>query len=209
MFKGLIGKKVGMTQIFDAEGNAVPVTLIEAGPCFVTQIRKVEREGYSAVQLGYGEVKEEKLSKGEMGHLKKKEIPAVRYLREFRAKTIDVKEGDKVDVGQFEIGSHVDVVGYSKGRGFAGSVKRYGFRGGPKTHGQSDRLRAPGSSGSGTTPGRVYKNKRRPGRMGNDRVTSQNVEVAFVSVEKNLLGINGSVPGPKGGLVVIKEARKQ
>ncbi len=209
MFKGLIGKKVGMTQIFDAEGNAIPVTLIEAGPCFVTQIRKVEREGYSAVQLGYSGIKEEKLSKGEMGHLKKKEIPAVRYLREFRAKTIDVKEGDKVDVGQFEIGSHVDVVGYSKGRGFAGSVKRYGFRGGPKTHGQSDRLRAPGSSGSGTTPGRVYKNKRRPGRMGNDRVTSQNVEVAFVSVEKNLLGINGSVPGPKGGLVVIKEARKQ
>jgi len=209
MFKGLIGKKVGMTQIFDAEGNAVPVTLIEAGPCFVTQIRKVEREGYSAVQLGFGEIKEQRLSKGEMGHLKKKEIPTVRYLREFRAKTIDVKEGDKVDVGQFEIGSHVDVVGYSKGRGFAGSVKRYGFKGGPKTHGASDRLRAPGSSGSGTTPGRVYKNKRRPGRMGNDRVTSQNVEVAFVSVEKNLLGINGSVPGPKGGLVVIKEARKQ
>lgn len=209
MFKGLIGKKVGMTQVFDTEGNAIPVTLIEAGPCFVTQVRKVERDGYSAVQLGYGKVDERKLSSGEKGHLKNNEIPAVRYLREFRTKTIDVKEGDKVDVGQFAVGSHVDVIGFSKGRGFAGSVKRHGFRGGPKTHGASDRLRAPGSSGSGTTPGRVYKGTRRPGHMGNDRVTSQNVAVAFVDVEKNLLGINGSVPGPKGGLVVIKEARKQ
>ncbi|RJQ43468.1 MAG: 50S ribosomal protein L3 [Anaerolineaceae bacterium] len=209
MFKGLIGKKVGMTQVFDKDGNAVPVTLIEAGPCFVTQVRKVERDGYSAVQLGYGKVDERKLSSGEKGHLKNNEIPAVRYLREFRTKTIDVKEGDKVDVGQFAVGSHVDVIGFSKGRGFAGSVKRHGFRGGPKTHGASDRLRAPGSSGSGTTPGRVYKGTRRPGHMGNDRVTSQNVAVAFVDVEKNLLGINGSVPGPKGGLVVIKEARKQ
>ncbi len=209
MFKGLIGKKVGMTQVFDSDGNAVPVTVIEAGPCFVTQIRRVERDGYSAVQLGYEEVSEQKLSGGEKGHLKNHEVPAVRYLREFRAKTIDVKEGDKIDVSQFTVGNHVDVVGFSKGRGFAGSVKRYGFRGGPKTHGASDRLRAPGSSGAGTTPGRVYKGTRRPGRMGNDRVTSQNVAVAFVDVEKNLLGINGSVPGPKGGLVVIKEARKQ
>jgi large subunit ribosomal protein L3 len=120
-----------------------------------------------------------------------------------------VKEGDKIDVGQFAVGSHVDVIGFTKGRGFAGSVKRHGFRGGPKTHGASDRLRAPGSSGSGTTPGRVYKGTRRPGRMGNDRVTSQNMAVAFIDIEKNLLGINGPVPGPKGGLVVIKEARKQ
>ncbi|MHB8808016.1 MAG: 50S ribosomal protein L3 [Anaerolineaceae bacterium] len=209
MFKGLIGKKVGMTQVFDTEGNAIPVTLIEAGPCFVTQIRRIERDGYSAVQLGYGDVAERKLSGGEKGHLKNNEIPAVRYLREFRAKTIDVKEGDKIDVGQFAVGNHVDVIGFTKGRGFAGSVKRHGFRGGPKTHGASDRLRAPGSSGSGTTPGRVYKGTRRPGRMGNDRVTSQNMAVAFVDVEKNLLGINGPVPGPKGGLVVIKEARKQ
>ena len=209
MFKGLIGKKVGMTQVFDKEGNAIPVTLIEAGPCFVTQIRRIERDGYSAVQLGYGEVAERKLSSGEKGHLKNNEIPTVRYLREFRAKTIDVKEGDKIDVGQFAVGSHVDVVGFTKGRGFAGSVKRHGFRGGPKTHGASDRLRAPGSSGSGTTPGRVYKGTRRPGRMGNDRVTSQNMAVAYEDIEKNLLGINGPVPGPKGGLVVIKEARKQ
>jgi len=209
MFKGLIGKKVGMTQIFDVEGNAIPVTLIEAGPCFVTQIRRVANDGYSAVQLGYEEVPEKKLSGGEKGHLKKNGVPSLRYLREFRAKAIDVKEGDKVDVSQFAVGNYVDVVGFSKGRGFAGSVKRHGFAGGPKTHGASDRWRAPGSSGSGTTPGRVYKNTRRPGRMGNDRVTSQNVAVAFVNVEKNLLGVNGSVPGPKGGLVVIKEARKQ
>lgn len=209
MFKGLIGKKVGMTQVFDQDGNAVPITLIEAGPCFVTQIRQTKRDGYSAVQLGFGAVKEGKLSAGEKGHLEKKEIPSVKYLREFRAKTIDVKEGDVVDVSQFAVGNHVDVVGYSKGRGFAGAVKRYGFRGGPKTHGQSDRVRAPGSHGSGTTPGRVYKGSRGPGHMGNERVTSQHVEVAYVDVEKNLLGVNGSVPGPKGGLVVIKEARKQ
>lgn len=209
MFKGLIGKKVGMTQIFDQDGNAVPITLIEAGPCFVTQIRQVKRDGYSAVQLGYGAVDERKISAGEKGHLGKNEIPPLKYLREFRAKTIDVNEGDVVDVSQFAVGSHVDVVGYSKGRGFAGAVKRYGFRGGPKTHGQSDRVRAPGSHGSGTTPGRVYKGSRGPGHMGNDRVTSQHVEVVYVDVEKNLLGINGSVPGPKGGLVVINEARKQ
>ncbi|HAF62915.1 MAG TPA: 50S ribosomal protein L3 [Anaerolineaceae bacterium] len=209
MFKGLIGKKVGMTQIFDQDGNAVPITLIEAGPCFVTQIRQTKHDGYSAVQLGFGAVNERKISGGEKGHLKKNEIPSVKYLREFNAKTIDVKEGDVVDVSQFAVGNHVDVVGYSKGRGFAGAVKRYGFRGGPKTHGQSDRVRAPGSHGSGTTPGRVYKGSRGPGHMGNERVTSQHVEVVYVDVEKNLLGINGSVPGPKGGLVVIKEARKQ
>ena len=209
MFKGLIGKKVGMTQIFDQDGNAVPITLIEAGPCFVTQVRQIKRDGYSAVQLGYGAVDERKISAGEKGHLGKNEIPPLKYLREFRAKTIDVNEGDVVDVSQFAVGSHVDVVGYSKGRGFAGAVKRYGFRGGPKTHGQSDRVRAPGSHGSGTTPGRVYKGSRGPGHMGNDRVTSQHVEVVYVDVEKNLLGINGSVPGPKGGLVVINEARKQ
>jgi large subunit ribosomal protein L3 len=209
MFKGLIGKKVGMTQIFDQDGNAVPITLIEAGPCFVTQIRQIKRDGYSAVQLGFGAVDERKISAGEKGHLEKNEIPPLKYLREFRAKTIDVNEGDVVDVSQFAVGSHVDVVGYSKGRGFTGAVKRYGFRGGPKTHGQSDRVRAPGSHGSGTTPGRVYKGSRGPGHMGNDRVTSQHVEVVYVDVEKNLLGINGSVPGPKGGLVVINEARKQ
>lgn len=209
MFKGLIGKKLGMTQVFSEDGNAVPVTIIEAGPCFVTQIRTLEKNGYSAVQLGYGEVKEKKLTGGQLGHLKRNKLPALRYLREFRVKKPGVKEGDKVDVSQFEIGGHVDVVGISKGKGFAGTVKRYNFRGGPQTHGQSDRLRAPGSIGATTTPGRVFKGKKMPGHMGSERVSSQNLKIALVDLEKNLIGVNGSVPGPRGGLVVIKEARKQ
>jgi len=209
MFKGLIGKKLGMTQVFDENGAAVPVTIIEAGPCFVTQIRKIEKEGYSAVQLGFEETKEKKLTKGQLGHLKRLEGKTLRYLREFRTKDPGVKVGDQVDVSQFEPGFHVDVVGFSKGKGFAGTVKRYHFAGGPKTHGQSDRHRATGSIGMGTTPGRVFKGKKMPGHMGNQRVTSQNLKVIVVDGEKNILGVNGSVPGPKGGLVVIKEARKQ
>ncbi len=209
MFKGLIGKKLGMTQVFSEDGNALPVTIIEAGPCFVTQIRTLEKNGYSAVQLGYGEVKEKKLTSGQLGHLKRNDLPALRYLREFRIKKPDVKEGDKFDVSQFEIGGRVDVVGISKGKGFAGTVKRYNFRGGPQTHGQSDRLRAPGSIGATTTPGRVFKGKKMPGHMGSERVSSQNLKVVLVDLDKNLIGVNGSVPGPRGGLVVIKEARKQ
>jgi large subunit ribosomal protein L3 len=209
MFKGLIGKKLGMTQVFSEDGNAVPVTIIEAGPCFVTQIRTLEKNGYSAVQLGYGEVKEKKLTSGQLGHLKRNKLPALRYLREIRVKKPKVKEGDKVDVSQFEVGGRVDVVGISKGKGFAGTVKRYHFRGGPQTHGQSDRLRAPGSIGATTTPGRVFKGKKMPGHMGSERVSSENLKVALVDLEKNLIGVNGSVPGPRGGLVVIKEARKQ
>ena len=209
MFKGLIGKKLGMTQVFDENGSAVPVTIIEAGPCFVTQIRKIEKEGYSAVQLGFEETKEKRLTKGQIGHLKRVDGRLLRYLREFRTKDPDVKVGDKVDVSQFEPGFHVDVVGTSKGKGFAGTVKRHNFSGGPKTHGQSDRHRAPGSIGSTTTPGRVFKGKKMAGHMGNQRVTSQNLEVIVVDGEKNILGVNGSVPGPKGGLVVINEARKQ
>jgi len=209
MFKGLIGKKLGMTQVFNEDGSALPATLIEAGPCYVTQVRNIERDGYSAVQLGYSEVPEKKLTKGQLGHLAKNKIPALKYLREFRTKTPDVKIGDKVDVSQFEIGTRVDVVGISKGKGFAGTVKRWHFKGGPITHGQSDRVRAPGSIAAGTTPGRVFKGKKMPGRMGNERVSSQNVEVVFVNAEKNIIGVNGSVPGPRGGVVVIKDARKQ
>jgi len=209
MFKGLIGKKLGMTQVFDEDGAAVPVTIIEAGPCFVTQIRKIEKEGYSAVQLGFEETKEKKLTKGQLGHLKHLGGKPLRYLREFRTKTAGVKVGDKMDVSQFEKGFHVDVVGISKGKGFAGVIKRWNFSGGPKTHGQSDRHRAPGSIGATTTPGRVFKGKKMPGHMGSHRVTSQNVKVILVDEEKNLIGVRGSVPGPKGGLVVIKEARKQ
>ena len=209
MLKGLIGKKVGMTQIFDDDGLAVPVTLIEAGPCYVTQLRLPEQDGYSAVQLGFGEVKPKRLTGGQLGHLKRSSIPPLRYLREFREKDPEVKEGDKVTVDVFVPGDFVDVIGTSKGKGFAGAVKRYGFRGGPKTHGQSDRLRAPGSRGAGTTPGRVYKGAKGPGHMGNHRVTIQNLKVVLVDAERNLIGVCGAVPGAKGGLLMIKEVRKQ
>ena len=208
MFKGLIGKKIGMTQIFDENGAAQPVTLIEAGPCFVTQVRSVDGEGYSAVQLGYEEVKPKRLSGGELGHLKRNNLPPLKYLREFRAKEIQVAEGDKSDVSQFAMGEKVDISGVSKGKGFAGGVKRYHFRGGPKTHGQSDRLRAPGSRSSTTTPGRVFKGARGAGHMGDDAVTAQNLKVVLVDAERNVIGVNGSVPGARGGLVVIKESRK-
>ncbi len=209
MFKGLIGKKLGMTQVFGEDGSAIPVTILEAGPCFVTQIRTLNKDGYSAVQLGYEEVKQKKLTKGQIGHLERSKLPPLRHLREFRTSKPEVKEGEQVNVSQFEVGAHVDIVGVSKGKGFAGTVKRYHFRGGPVTHGQSDRLRAPGSVAATTTPGRVFKGKKMAGHMGNERVSSQNLKVVLVDVEKNLIGVNGSVPGPRGGLVVIKEARKQ
>jgi len=209
MLKGLIGKKIGMTQIFDETGAAVPITLIEAGPCYVTQVRTLELDGYSAVQLGFDEVKPKRITGGELGHLKKSNLPPLRFLREFRAKTLEVNEGDKLGVDVFAVGERVDVIGDSKGRGFQGGVKRYHFKGGPKTHGQSDRHRAPGSRGSGTTPGRVFKGARGPGHMGDDRVTAQNLKVALVDAERNLIGVRGSIPGARGGLVMIKEARKQ
>lgn len=209
MLKGLIGRKIGMTQIFDEAGVAYPVTLIEAGPCYVTQIRRPERDGYSAVQLGFGEVNPKRLTGGELGHLKTNNLPPLRVLREFRAKSPDVNVGETIRVDVFSVGERVDVTGTSKGKGFAGGVKRYHFAGGPKTHGQSDRHRAPGSRSSGTTPGRVYKGSRGAGHMGNERVTEQSLKVVLVDVERNLIGVHGAVPGPKGGLVVIKEARKQ
>ena len=210
MLKGLIGKKIGMTQIFDENGAAIPVTVIEAGTCYVTQVRTVESDGYSAVQLGFGEVKPKRLTGGQLGHLKRNNlnIPPLKFLREFRVKNPEVVEGDKVSVEVFVQGDHVDIVGTTKGRGFQGAVKRHGFAGGPKTHGQSDRHRAPGSRGAGTTPGRTYKGARGPGHMGNDRVTSQNLKVVLLDAERNLIGVRGSVPGPRGGLVLIKEARK-
>jgi large subunit ribosomal protein L3 len=209
MFKGLIGKKVGMTQIFDVGGVAIPITLIEAGPCFVTQVRSAETDGYSAVQLGFDEVKPKRLTGGELGHLKKNNLPPLRFLREFRAKDPQVKEGETVTVNLFTVGERVDVVGVSKGKGFAGGVKRYHFRGGPRTHGASDRERAPGSRSSTTTPGRVYKGSRGPGHMGDDRVTAQSLKVVLVDAERNLIGVRGAIPGAKNGLVLINEARKQ
>lgn len=210
MLKGLIGTKVGMTQIFDAAGSAIPVTLIEAGPCYVTQVRSVDSDGYAAVQLGFAEVKPKRLTGGQLGHLKRNNLPPLRFLREFREKDPGVEEGQVLNVGEiFAVGEHVDVIGTSKGKGFAGGMKRYHFRGGPATHGQSDRQRSPGSRSSTTTPGRVFKGARGPGHMGHDRVTTQNLVIALVDSERNLLGVRGSVPGPKGGLVMIKGARKQ
>ncbi len=185
------------------------MTIIEAGPCYVTQVRTPEKEGYSAVQLGFSEAHPKRLSGGELGHLKANEIPPLRFLREFRTKTPEITVGEKVTVETFAVGERVDVIGTSKGKGFAGVVKRHHFNGQPKTHGASDRTRAPGSSGSTTTPGRVYRGTRRSGHMGNDRVTVQGLKVVLVDAERNLLGLHGAVPGPKGGLVVINEARKQ
>jgi large subunit ribosomal protein L3 len=208
--RGLLGKKIGMTQIFDETGAVVPVTLIEAGPCYVTQIRKSGTDGYTAVQLGFEEIKPRRLTGGQLGHLKRNDLPPLRYLREFRISPVEeVSEGDKLTVDLFVVGDKVDIIGTTKGKGFAGGVKRYGFGGGPRTHGQSDRLRAPGSHGATSTPGRVFKGSRGPGHMGSVRVTSQNLHVALVDAERNLIGVRGSVPGPRGGLVMVKEARKQ
>jgi len=216
--KGLIGKKVGMTQIFDEAGVVTPVTIIQAGPCFVTQVKDEKTDGYNAVQLGYGEVSLKRLTRGQQGHLgvlkgdkkgRTKGIPAVRHLREFRTSKIDrFNVGQELTVAQFEIGEKVDVVGKTKGRGFAGVVKRHGYAGGIKTHGQSDRWRAPGSIGSATEMARIPKGKTMAGRMGNERLTAQNLEVVQVDAERNLIAIKGAVPGAKGGLVIIRDAKK-
>ena len=209
--KGILGKKVGMTQVFSERGEAIPVTVIEAGPCFVAQIKTVEQDGYAAVQLGFEETKPKRLTQPQLKHLQKSNLPALRHLRELRIaddELASLEEGQKLTVDIFEEGEMVDVTGTSKGRGFAGVVKRYGFRGGPKTHGQSDRLRAPGSVGACTTPGRVFKGKRMPGRMGGERVTTQGLQVVLVDPERNLLALRGAVPGSKNGLLLIREARK-
>lgn len=210
--KGMIGKKIGMTQVFDEQGTVIPVTVIQAGPCYVTQIRNSERDGYVSVQLGYGETKPKNLTKGQLGHLKKADLPALRYLREFRlpdSAQIAVEEGQEIKVDVFAQGELVDVIGISKGRGFAGTIKRHGFARGPKTHGQSDRMRSPGSIGMCATPGRTFKGKRMAGRMGNARVTVQNLSLIVVNAEKNLLAVKGSVPGAKGSIVMIKPAIKK
>lgn len=200
--KGLIGRKVGMTQLIEESGKVVPVTLIEAGPCYVTQVRTQEGEGYDAVQLGFAETHPSKLSAAEKGHLETNKLPPLRHLHEFRGKA-EVKAGDKVLVDIFAVGEEVDVVGISKGKGFQGGIKRFHFNRQPTTHGASDRTRSPGSSSQGTTPGRVYKGKRRPGHMGDRRVTSQNIKVVRVYADQNLLAVNGSVPGAKGQIVLI------
>jgi large subunit ribosomal protein L3 len=207
---GIVGRKVGMTQLLTSTGVVVPVTIIEAGPCYVTQVKTPEKDGYVAVQLGFQETRQKRLTKGQLGHLRRNNLPALRVLREFRVKSEgEYKVGEKILADLFVVGEQVDVMGISKGRGFQGGVKRHGFHGGPRTHGQSDRLRAPGASSSGTTPGRVYKGKRMAGHMGNASVTVSNLKVVLVDPERNLLAVRGAVPGMKGGLLVITEARKQ
>ncbi|MDZ4763219.1 MAG: 50S ribosomal protein L3 [Chloroflexota bacterium] len=207
--KGIIGRKVGMTQIFDANGNVIPVTVIEAGPCFVTEIRTADKHGYIAIQLGFGETKAARLTRGQLGHLKRNNLPALRHLREFRVKNgeLDVQEGQEIKANVFDVNERVDVIGITKGRGFAGTIKRHGFHRQPKTHGQSDRERAPGSVGSTTNPGRTYPGQRMAGHMGSDRVTAQNLQVALVDADKNLIAVRGSIPGANGGIVMIKPAR--
>jgi large subunit ribosomal protein L3 len=208
MFPGIIGKKIGMTQLFQENGETVAVTAIQAGPSVVTQIKSRDRDGYDAIQVGFIEnkVKQSQLSSPEIGHLRG--LENVRYLREFRTDDISsVKRGDKVDVGFLKHGDLVNVTGLSKGRGFAGVVKRHHFAGGPKTHGQTDRHRAPGSIGATTFPGRVLKGKRMAGHMGNRGVTARNLEVIQADPERNLLLVKGTVPGANGGLLVIEKVR--
>lgn len=207
MIQGMVGKKLGMTQIFDDAGLVHPVTVIECGPNVVTQIRTMEKDGYEAVQLGFGQSRN--LNKPERGHLKPSGYENLKTLREVQADNVaDFSIGQVINVDSFEVGEMVDVTGTSKGRGFQGTVKRHNFRGGPKTHGQSDRHRAPGSIGASATPGRVLKGMRMAGHMGNDRVTVQNLKVLRVDTERNLLLIEGSVPGHNEALVLIRRAVK-
>ena len=205
MTLGLLGKKLGMTQVFREDGRAEPVTAVEAGPCVVTQVKTTTKDGYEAVQLGFGEAR--RLTKPMEGHLR--HTGKFRHLREMPARDLtEVQVGQRVDASLFQPGDLVDVTGTSKGRGFAGVVKRHGFHGGPKTHGQSDRHRAPGSIGGGTSPGRVFKGKKMAGHMGNARVTTRGLEVIQVDAERNLLLIKGAVPGARNGLLVIRQAKK-
>jgi large subunit ribosomal protein L3 len=206
MIEALMGKKLGMTQVFDETGQAVPVTVLKVGPCVVTQVRTQERDGYEAIQLGYEESR--RLNSPDRGH-QKAAGSSMRHLREVKASDISGYEvGQVVDCSLFSAGDKVDVTATSKGKGFAGVVKRHGFAGGPKTHGQSDRHRAPGSIGSSATPGRVFKGMKMAGRMGGQRTTVQNLTIERVDPEKNLLLVRGSVPGAKESLVIVRSAVK-
>ncbi len=200
----MIGKKIGMTQLFTNEGTVKAVTAIQAGPCTVTQVKTKAKEGYDAIQIGFGDGK---LNEAEKGHLRG--LGNFRHLREIRITNPgEYKPGAKLDVSLFKAGERVDIIGVSKGKGFAGVVKRHHFSGGPKTHGQSDRHRAPGAIGSTTYPGHVYKNLRMAGHMGDDRVTALRIEVAGVDAAKNLLLVEGAVPGADNGLVLIKKSAR-
>tara|TARA_B110000196_G_scaffold224055_1_gene192997 strand:+ start:118 stop:735 length:618 start_codon:yes stop_codon:yes gene_type:complete len=201
MLQGFLGTKIGMTQIFREDGKVVPVTVIQAGPCVVTQVKTMETDGYEAVQLGFGDVK--RRNKPQAGHLKNSKLS--RYLREVT--TDDTNEftvGQSIGVDIFEAGEKVDVIGTSKGRGFAGVMKRWNFGGGPQTHGQSDRSRAPGSIGGGTTPGKVYKGMKMGGHMGNRRITVKGLEIIEIDTERNLLMVKGGIPGAPNSLVQLR-----
>ena len=208
MKKGLIGKKIGMTQIFDENGLVIPVTVIEAGPCVVAQVKTVETDGYNAIQLGFGDVKESKINKPEKGHFAKSKLTPKKHLREFRLDDISsFKVGDEVKADIFAAGEKVDIQGTSKGKGFQGVIKRHGQSRGPMGHG-SMYHRRPGSMGPTSTPGRVFKCKKLPGHMGSQTITIQNLEVVRVDLDKNVILVKGSVPGAKGAILKIKSAVK-
>ncbi|MCI9286890.1 MAG: 50S ribosomal protein L3 [Clostridia bacterium] len=205
--KAIIGKKIGMTQIFDEKGTVIPVTAIQAGPCVVAQVKTVETDGYNAVQLGFGEIKDKHINKPEAGHFKKAGIANKKHLREFRVNSIDVAVGDEVKVDVFAAGEKIDVQGTTKGKGFQGVIKRHGQSRGPMGHG-SMYHRRPGSMGPTSTPGRVFKGKKLPGHMGVQTVTIQNLDVVSVDLDKNVILVKGSVPGVKGALLKIRPSVK-
>ena len=208
MKKGIIGKKIGMTQIFDEKGNVIPVTVIEATPNIVAQVKTVETDGYNSIQLGYGEVKDKHINKPEKGHFAKAGLTAKKHLREFRVEDVEnYKVGDEVKADIFEAGEKIDVQGTTKGKGFQGVIKRHGQHRGPMGHG-SMYHRRPGSMGSTSTPGRVFKGKKLPGHMGRVTVTIQNLDVVRVDMDKNVILVKGSVPGAKGAILKIKSAVK-
>ena len=207
MQKAIIGKKIGMTQIFDAEGKVVPVTVIEAGPCNVIQKKTIETDGYEAVQLGFGEVKEKHVNKALKGHFAKSGVAVKKVLKEFRLDEITLNVGDEVKADVFQEGECVDVTGISKGKGYAGTVKRWGTHRGPMTHG-SGYHRGPGSMGGCSSPSRVFKGKRLAGHLGCEKVTVQNLDVVRVDMDRNLILVKGAIPGPKGGIVTIKNTVK-
>ena len=209
MRKAIIGRKVGMTQIFDENGKVVPVTVIEAGPCTVVQKKTVEKEGYSAVQLGYEDTTEKHLTKPELGHLKKAEVSLKRYLKEFRLENADsMNVGDEITAEVFAIGDKVDVTGISKGKGYAGVIKRHGAHRTAMTHGGGPVHRHAGSMGSGTDPSKIFKGKIGAGHMGVEQVTVMNLDVVKVDPELNMIVVRGAIPGPKGGIVYVKSTVK-
>jgi large subunit ribosomal protein L3 len=199
----ILAKKLGMTQVFQEDGSVARVTVLEAGPCPVTAIRTVERDGYDAVQLAFGQAREKHLSKAELGHLKKADAPPMRTLAEFRGEAGELQLGETVTVDAFEVGSRVKIAGISKGKGFQGTIKRHNFSSGPKSHG-SHNVRAPGSIGASATPARVVKGIRGPGQMGNRRATQKGLEVVRVDAAENLLLVRGSTPGPRGSIVEVR-----